>query len=206
MSKKVVKGIEETIISLFDELSHKYSWDKEYSSNIHYYNGWKTNKAWKINEKIIIPLSGYRDMDVSWGGYDPTHYHVIEKLSDIEKVFNYIDGGVTLDLSLDGALNRAKSEGQTKKIQLKYFTITFYKKGTAHIEFTNLDLLKKFNLFGSQRKGWLPPSYGKATYKDMSREERAVIDDYEGQEEYNRVMNNRDYYIVESSKLLELTA
>jgi hypothetical protein len=84
--------------------------------------------------------------------------------------------------------------------------VTFYKKGTCHIEFTNLDLLAKFNLFASQRKGWLPPSYGKKTYNDMTREEKAVVDDFEGQQEYNKVMQNKDYYFVESNQLLQLGA
>ncbi len=68
MSKKVIKGIEDTIMSLFDELSHKYYYD-ETSKNIHYYNGWKTNKSWIINKKVIIPLPGWKDLDYSWGGF-----------------------------------------------------------------------------------------------------------------------------------------
>jgi len=67
-------------------------------------------------------------------------------------------------------------------------------------------LLKKFNLFGSQQKGWLPPSYGKANYEDMSAEERAVIDDFEGREEYEKVMRNKDYYLYKSTDLLMIDA
>jgi hypothetical protein len=84
--------------------------------------------------------------------------------------------------------------------------ITFYKKGTCHIEFTNDELLHKFNLFGSMRKGWLPPVYGKAKYKDMTPEEKQVINEFEGEISYNKVMANKDYYIVDSSKLLMLEA
>lgn len=39
MQKKVVSGIEETIIALFDEFSNKYHYYDEMSKNIHYYNG-----------------------------------------------------------------------------------------------------------------------------------------------------------------------
>ena len=67
IQKKVVSGIEETIIALFDELSHKYSYWDETSKNIHYYNGWKTNQSWVVNKKVVIPLSGYRDLQYSWG-------------------------------------------------------------------------------------------------------------------------------------------
>ena len=92
MTKNVVKGIEDTIISLFDEFSNKHHYYNEMSKNIHLYNGWKTNKAWIINKKVIIPLSGY---DSFWNRYSPSDYKVIRKLQDIEKCFNYLDGGIT---------------------------------------------------------------------------------------------------------------
>lgn len=58
MTKNLIKGIEECIISLFDELSHEYSWLPETGRNIHYYSGWATNKAHIINKKVIIPMHG----------------------------------------------------------------------------------------------------------------------------------------------------
>ena len=84
---------------------------------------------------------------------------------------------------------------------MKYFSITFYKKGTCHITFTNEELLKKFNIFGAQYKGWLPPSYGKKAYKDMTTEEKAVVNDFEGETEYNKVMNNTKYYLFDGNNL-----
>ena len=77
MQKKVVKGIEDTIIELFDELSHKYSYWDETSKNIHYYNGWKTNRSWIINKKVIIPLRAYNEF---WGRYEPSDYKIVNKL------------------------------------------------------------------------------------------------------------------------------
>ncbi|HEX3047415.1 MAG TPA: DUF4942 domain-containing protein [Bacillota bacterium] len=146
--KTMNRSIEETIIALFDEFSHKHHWYDETSKNIHYYNGWRTNQSWYINEKVIIPLSGY-----SWGNLRYTYGDVFEKLSDIEKVFNYLDGGRTDHVDLLTTLRQAQDAKITTKIQLKYFTVTFYKKGTCHFRFTNLELLKKFNLYGSQQKG-----------------------------------------------------
>ncbi len=58
LSKETVSGIEETILNLFDKFSERHSWINESSKNIHYYRGWKTNKAWKINKKVIIPYYG----------------------------------------------------------------------------------------------------------------------------------------------------
>ncbi len=202
MQQKVVKGIEDTIVELFDELSHRYSFLNETSKNIHYYNGWKTNKAWIINKKVIIPLRAYNEF---WGRYEPGGCEIVTKLQDIEKCFNYLDGGLTEAVDLEKSLKFAEEFGETKNIQLKYFTVTFYKKGTCHIVFNNHELLKKFNIFGSQRKGWLPPSYGKKTYNDMTKEEKKVIDEFEGEKEYEKVIADRDYYLFDGNnlKLLE---
>lgn len=206
LNKEMIQGVEDTILELFEELSHKHHWHDETSKNIHYYNGWKTNTAYKINKKVIIPLNGFRDLEYSWGRYEPSNYKVVDKLTDIEKVFNYLDGGITEELELREQLKFAESYGETKKIETKYFLISFFKKGTCHLEFKNMELLHKFNLYGSQRKGWLPPSYGKKSYNSMTPEEKKVVNEFEGQESYNKVMSNRDYYIVETSKLLMLPA
>ena len=199
MQKKVVKGIEDTIIELFDELSHKHYYYNETSNNIHYYNGWKTNKAWYINKKVIIPLKAYDTYYVD--RFQPTHYDVLRKLQDIEKCFNYLDGGLTEAVDLEESLKFAEEYGETKNIQLKYFTVTFYKKGTCHIVFNNDELLKKFNIFGSQHKGWLPPSYGKKAYEDMTTEEKAVVNEFEGEKEYKKVMSNSRYYLFDGNNL-----
>ena len=198
IQKKVVKGIEDTIIDLFDELSYKYSYWDETSKNIHYYNGWKTNQSWIINKKVIIPLRAYNEF---WGRYEPSDYKIVNKLQDMEKCFNYLDGGLTEAVDLEESLKFAEEYGETKDIQLKYFTVTFYKKGTCHITFNNDELLKKFNIFGSQHKGWLPPSYGKKVYKDMTTEEKAVVNEFEGEKEYSKVISNKEYYIFDGNNL-----
>lgn len=201
MNKKVIKGVEDTIISLFEELSNKYHYYDEMSKNIHFYNGWKTNKAYIINKKVIIPLNGYYDLCYSWGGFRPTCREVIDKLQDMEKCFNYLDGGLTEAVDLVQSLQFAEEYEETKDIVLKYFNVTFYKKGTCHITFTNEELLKKFNIFGAQHKGWLPPCYGKKTYSDMTTEEKAVVNDFEGETEYKKVMNNKKYYLFDGNNL-----
>ncbi len=197
MNKKLIKSVEDTIIELFDELSHKHSY-YDGSENVHYYDGWKTNKAWKINRRVIIRLRGYH-----WGEFRP-EYNAKRKLRDIEKVFDYLDGGRTDHTDSMAILDKAKAESQTRKIPLKYFNVSFYKKGTCHIEFTDEELLKKFNLYGSLKKNWLPPSYGKKSYKDMNQEERQVIDDFEGEEEYKKTLLSPNYYLQGVDQVLAL--
>jgi len=201
LNNEMIKGVEDTMLKLFDEFSYQSSWDKEFSKNIHYYNGWKTNSCWKVNPRIIIRLNGFNTYDGSIE-YD---YKVKNKLGDIQKTFDYLDNGLTDDVNIKDTLESARGYGNTKKIKLKHFTVTFYKKGTCHIEFSNLDLLGKFNILGSQRHNWLPPSYGKKNYNDMTQEEKTVVDEFEGKDSYDKVMSNKEYFIVETSKLLMLT-
>lgn len=204
MGRQVIQGIEDTIVDLFEELSNKYSYYDECSKNIHYFNGWRTNKAWIINKKVIIPLRGWKDIEYSWGGFKPTNGEVVRKLQDIEKCLNYLDGGLTEAIDLEQQLDHAEETGKSKDIVLKYFNVTFYKKGTCHITFTNDELLKKFNIFGAQHKGWLPPSYGKKKYNDMTSDEKTIIDDFEGETEYNKVLCNACYYLADTNSMLML--
>lgn len=204
MINNLVKGIEDAIIDLFDELSHKYHYYDESSNNVHYYNGWKSNKSYIISQKVVIPLNGFRTSYYdNKKQFDPD-YNTVKKLVDIEKCLNYLDGGLTEGMDLKQIIDNAKETGQTSRIRLKYFDVTFYKKGTCHITFTNLELLKKFNIFGSQKKGWLPPTYGKRKYKDMTAEEQEVIREFQGEADYERVMRDPDYYIVTGDNLLKL--
>jgi len=207
LNKEMIQGVEDTILKLFDEFSHKHHWYDETSRNIHFFNGWKSNSCFKINRKVIIPLSGYKDLEYSWGGFKPSHYDVVNKLTDIEKALNYLQTGTDIEveeIDLKEALNFAEQYGESKKVKTKYLTIDFYKKGTAHLYFNSEELLHRFNIYGSQSKCWLPPSYGKKTYNEMSEEERVVVDEFEGELSYKKVMNNKNDYILDNNKLLML--
>lgn len=206
MGKNLIRGIEDCIMELFDKLSHQYAYSDELRNNIHYYNGWKTNKAWYINKKVILP---YMNAFNSWNGRFDPDYQVKSQLADIEKALNYLDGGLTDGRDLELWLRHAAETGQTRKIQLKYFYVTFYKKGTCHIEFINEDLLKKLNIFGSRQKRWLPPGYGRKTYAEMQPEEKAVIDEFEGKSGYEETMTKQEYFIynpMNSIQYLEMNA
>lgn len=196
MNVLMVTAREETILELFDTLSAKHSWYSESDNNIHYYNGWAANKAHKINDKkVILPINGF----CSYSG-DMDLYHITSKLSDIEKVFNYLAVGSDeefLSVDLSRTLEICSRQKIFKGINLRYFSINLYKKGTCHIIFHEnaKQLVEKLNIFGSQKKGWLPPCYGKKAYSDMTDEEKAVIDEFQGKDDYERVLSKSDYYL-----------
>lgn len=201
MAKRLSKGIEECIIELFDKLSYTHSYNDEYSKNIHYYNGWKTNKSWIINKKVIIPFYGaFR----SWSGKLDV-WECAKKLNDIEKALDYLDNKHKLSLDIHSAMIAAERNGITRNIQLKHFTVSIYKKGTCHITFNDDELLKKFNIFGSQRKGWLPYEYGKKAYDAFTDEEKSVIDEFQGKKEYEKVYAHPENWLFDpAEKVLQI--
>ncbi|MGL5514279.1 MAG: DUF4942 domain-containing protein [Sporomusa sp.] len=199
MNAGLIDGVKETIIALFDKLTVEHSWYPETKSNIHYFDGWKTNKAHKIGKKSIIPTHGmFSSYSWSKSTFDvSTAYSVI---SDIEKVFNYLDGGLTQDVDLRARLESAEREGRTRNIECKYFKVDLFKKGTTHIKYTNLDLVEKLNIYVAKNKKWLPPNYGRSTYTEMSADEKAVIDSFQGEAEYKRIMTVAGYFLSEPTK------
>lgn len=195
MCSSLVSGIEESIMKLFDELSHTYSWSHEFDSNIHYYNGWSSNKAWYVNKKVILPERAWSDL---WKKME-YHYSISSKFTDIEKAFNYLAGYPGAEINIADILKTAETEQQTKNISCKYFDLTFYKKGTVHITFKDMDLLKKLNIFGGKGKNMLPPRYGKVPYEDMTQEEQAVVNEFDGSAEaYMKVYSQRDKFIIQN--------
>lgn len=195
-------GVNDTILALFEKLSEQHSWYPECGNNIHYFDGWATNKAHMINnKKVIIPTWGVFS-DCSWSKNEFNQSVAFDALSDIEKVLNYLNTGTTAGPDMWDQLQVYGQSGTTKKIPLKYFFVTFYKKGTCHIEWRQPELIDKLNIYGCQRKNWLPPTYGKKHYTDMTPEEKTVIDEFQGEQEYEKVVSNADFYLASSNQMM----
>ena len=192
MSTHIKKGIEDEIIAMFDRLTEEHSWYPECAKNKHLFDGWKTNKAHKIGKKVIIPCYGVFD---AWDG-TPRTYRAKETLEDIERILNFLDGGMTRDVDFWSTLEAMFKAGITKNIELKYFSATFYKKGTVHLVFNCPELIERFNIYAAQQKRWLPPDYGKKAYSNMNAEEKAVIDSFQGEAAYQEVMQKAGYYLA----------
>ena len=199
IQSQLVTGVEESIMKLFDTLT-QHSMDNE--ANIHYYNGWKTNKAWKVGEKAIIPGYGCFS-SYSWEAGKLSESGVFALLDDLEKSLHYLEKGDPIThWDLSSEIRSANVNGQTK-LCLTYFEAKLFKKGTCHIKFRpeTQPLIERLNIFAGRSKGWLPPSYGKKRYQEMDAEERAVVDEFQGEEAYTRVMADPSRYIVERETL-----
>ncbi len=207
-----LNGIETSLMELFETFSSKYSYFDETSGNIHYYNGWTTNKAHKVNKKVIIPLhnvwSSYRfGGEVRWSLSSYDAWHVLQ---DLAKALDYIaspaHSAIDTHQDMQSQIERNFREGIASNIVTKYFILSFFKKGTCHIVFRDEELLEKFNIYIGKQKAWLPPNYGRKAYKDLDDEERAIADSFSGGEDgYNKIYENQEEFLVERQQMLQLT-
>ena len=158
LSNNMESSLKEDIIQLFDDLSIKYHWNPETENNIHYYNGWCTNKSYFINKKVIIPL---RCIEKSWDNRWYFEYGVKNKIQDLHKIFTYLDthNRDKENVDVHYILGKAEEYQNSKNIEFPYFKATFYKKGTCHITFKDDDLLLKFNIFGNGFYRNIPAEY-----------------------------------------------
>ena len=195
INSRLVEGIQDSIMALFDKLTSEHSWYPESKNNIHYFDGWVTNKAHKIGKKSIIPTNGvFSDYSREEKKFKASYAY--NALADIEKVFNYLDGRMTADVDLHSIMLYAERQGQTKNIQCKYFAVDFYKKGTCHIKFTDQEIVDRLNIYAAQNRNWLPPHYGKVNYEDLQEAEKAVVDSFQGKKAYETVMDNKHFYLA----------
>lgn len=210
MHAAMQQGVIDTILELFETMTVKHTYSTEFGQNIHLFNGWKTNKAWKVGKKVIIPFycNIFREeYSFSKGKFVQTNeihaYNAHRFLADIEKSLNYLDGHMTEEVRLAYCLESAAACEKTKNIQCKFFDVTFYKKGTCHITFTCPDLIDRLNIFCARQRNWLPPRYGKAAYGSMDAEEKAVVDSFHGdgsegsgEKVYADVMARASYFLA----------
>lgn len=184
------------VLELFDKLTieHCYS-DSVVDENVHYYNGWKTNKAFKVGKKVIIRVGYYNSKFDSgpfttYGGRWRSDYKVDEETRDIDLVMSYFDASGINYMSIASAVSYWLDQQKHKNISSTYFTITCYKKGTMHLTFKDEDILRRFNVVACRGKGWLPMDYGEKRYAECDEEHKAVIREFEGATSYNKYVNN----------------
>lgn len=200
---QVKQGIEDEIVKMFDRLTEEHTWYPECMNNRHLYNGWKTNQAHKIGKKVIIPCCQVFD---NYSG-KPGVYCALNVLGDLERILNFLDGNMTQDVDMLKQLQDSFAEGITRNIPLKYFSATFYKKGTVHLVFNCPELIDRFNIYVAQQKNWLPPSYGKKAYSNMTAAEKEVVDSFQGESAYQKVLEKSQFYLapVTNGKMLMLS-
>lgn len=122
----------------------------------------KTNKLSRFGRKIIVdglvPPTKYGGAEI--GHYAPNH------LDDLNRVFHLLDGEPEPDWTqriyeqLRGA---GALKGEGGEIELPYFRLRWFKKGTGHLLFRRLDLVDELNrILAKHHPDALPPADGES--------------------------------------------
>jgi hypothetical protein len=123
--------------------------------------GWKTNKSYKLNKRIIHPngvewCNIFNNLSVGWRRRS--------FLDDLDKVLCWLSGQNIEDVDFVGTYKaiddfcRSKCNYQ-QQFESTFFKIRVYKKGTMHLDFKDLYLLDDFNLAAAKGKKWLGADY-----------------------------------------------
>lgn len=147
------------VTDTFDQMC---SFDK--NNQIHV-EGWKTNSAYKVNKRVILPnhiecidYSSYDDFRLNY------RYNYSSGVSDIDKAMCLVDGKdyeniYTIKSALESEFNIIKVDGYqngtNNKCESEYFNLKFYKKGTLHLQFKDDKLWEQFNIMAAQGKNWI---------------------------------------------------
>lgn len=135
-------------------------------------NDYKSNDPFKLDKKIILGLiqdqTGYL-----------SHY-ATDRLRDLDRVFWVLDGkeyNESYDGGLSGALrvslNATRPSGwgaSSGTCETEYFTVKYFKKGTAHATFKRPDLVAKANRMIAEYYGEVLPGDKKPQPKQYSHD------------------------------------
>lgn len=148
--------LKECIVEVFDRAT------KYHEKNIVVDEAWKTNKSWKISKKIIMPRAVQYEKGYSWS----EQYRDSEFFVDIDKVLCFITGKeIDKIVKLKDAIRKQILEINQKHIRYDqkfystFFEVRFFKKGTVHITFLDLDVLARFNIAAAENKNWVGGGY-----------------------------------------------
>lgn len=157
--------LQQCVVEAFDIMT------RYYEENRVHVEGWKTNDAWRVNRRVVLP----RIVDVWYGGdghltYDDTRQH----LADIDRAMAFLEGKKlesvprTMVCALEEHFKECGPDFSGVLFESTYFEMRCYKKGTLHMYFKDKELWERFNLTAARGKNWLPDDV-----KAREREERA---------------------------------
>ena len=143
--------IQDAVLEAFDLITAYHE-----ENRVHF-EGWKTNKSWKIGRCFILPsVVQYSDWGNRGGSYAfNTWQRRKSEISDIDKVCAMLDGKKSPLVPVDRAFENRREH---KTGESTYFKLKWFNKGTMHFEFKDLKLLERFNHMACVGKNWLPPA------------------------------------------------
>lgn len=138
--------MQQAVVDVFDLMT------KFYKENRVHIEGWKTNDAWKVNRKVILPYY----IEMSYSGKYNANYRRWDEFGDIDKVMCWLTGKQLENIrTLRQSIGEVKI-GDSGLHSSEFFDFRCFKKGTIHLIFKEEYLWARFNQEACKGKNWLP--------------------------------------------------
>jgi hypothetical protein len=139
--------LHECIVNVFDELT------RYHKDNTAHTEGWKSNKAYRVNAKLVIPYGVEFSKWGSWMG----EWRRRELWDDLDKALCLLSGRKIADVqsitnTLYARINAINGDSRldyAEPFRSEFFEIRIFKKGTVHLKFLDKALLDRFNIVAS---------------------------------------------------------
>lgn len=162
--------LQQCVVEAFDLMT------RYYDENRVHVEGWKTNDAWKVNRRVVLP----RVVSVTFSGSGYVSYgNSRQNLNDIDRAMAFLEGKklefvpCTAVRALEGHLKACGDDFSGVPFESTYFEMRCYKKGTLHMYFKDKELWERFNLTAARGKNWLPDDVKAREREDRARNRRA---------------------------------
>ena len=168
LRNNAVDILKKCVMEVFDAITALHEKNKVHTE------GWKTNKSWRVNRKIIVPFGV--EYDNRWGSWSSRNYKE-SFFDDLDKACCFLTGqrydqlsrcssngdapltGWTVNGAIYSHLHHDKTTAWDDPFDSHFFTIRVYKKGTVHLVFKDEALWKRFNTVAAEGKMWVGAGY-----------------------------------------------
>ena len=143
----------DSLCHVFDQLTRNHA-------NCILGEGWKTNKASKLNTKIIVEYGvSYKSR---WNSGFSTNYHRRDFYNDLDKAMCILSGKKFAEIQcVDSVISSFIHAGNdyTQKFESEFFEVKIYKKGSVHLWFKDHKLNEDFNRRVAEHRKWIGSDY-----------------------------------------------
>ena len=162
--------LQQCVVEAFDIMT------RYYDENRVHVEGWKTNDAWKVNRRVVLP----RVVSVTFSGSGYLSYgNSRQNLNDIDRAMAFLEGKKlesvprTAVCALEEHFKECGDDFSGVLFESTYFEMRCYKKGTLHMYFKDKGLWERFNLTAARGKNWLPDDVKAREREARARNRRA---------------------------------
>ena len=149
----------EVIAEVFDEFT------KYHEENRVHVEGWKTNDAFKVNRRVILPSVVEKGFD----GFYRVHWRETFCVDDIDRAICFIAGKKLENIKTIEKTVKAMRINGGELGHSEFFDIRCYMKGTMHLFFREEWIWRRFNLVACDGKNWLPGDVKKREEAEIER-------------------------------------